>query len=147
MLCRLFPFDDAKIWRFFRWNKNFAVFCLSLLRQLRCFATNQRHSGESRRKSSPIYFSRASNILQYDRYQVLSYFIALLLCYLRTKMFLHVFSFQIAKLRKIIIKTSFFPKIFSELPPKLIKFADNKRQNHCPLQWWSLVLTINIGGP
>ena len=50
-MCRLFPFDDAKIWRFFRRNKIFAVFRLSLLRQLRCFATNQRHSKESRRKS------------------------------------------------------------------------------------------------
>ena len=29
---------------------------------------------------------------------------------------------------KIII----FHKIISELPPKLIKFADNKRRNHCP---------------
>ena len=63
-------YDNAKIWRFFRWNKNFAVFRLSLLRQLPCFATNQRHSKESRRKSSPINYSRASNILQYDRYQV-----------------------------------------------------------------------------
>ena len=61
-------YDNAKIWRFFRWNKNFAVFRLSLLRQLRCFATNLRHSKESRRKSSPINYSRASNILQYDRY-------------------------------------------------------------------------------
>jgi len=50
LLCRLFPFDDAKIWLFFRRNKIFAVFRLSLLRQLCRIATNQRHSEKSCRK-------------------------------------------------------------------------------------------------
>ena len=44
-------------------------------------------------------------------------------------------------------KILFFSIILLELHPKMIKFADNKRRNHCPPVMKSSNNLINIGGP